>query len=151
MMPDPLQGIELGGICRQIVYLDRAAIVGEPQPDIPVFVVGRVVLNQEDFSGKVALDDAFQVCNVGLSIEHCLKMVEEPCTIQLDRAKGLECVPLPGGRYFRLRTYSRPRAVERRVLPEARFVFVKEGGTFPFGFFLILGYLYLVQRSCAAF
>src|SRR5437016_5469052 len=150
MMPDSFQGIEFRGIGRQIVHLDQSAVVGEPQPNIPIFVIWGVVLNQEHLLGKVGSYDAFQVLDVRFGVEYALEMVEKPRAIQLDGTIDLERVPLPSSRYRGLRTYSRPGAVERRVLPEARFVLEEESPAFAFGFFLIRGYLYLVQRSCSA-
>lgn len=87
---------------------------------------------------------------LGFGIEDVLETVKEACAIQFYGAKNLESVSLAGSRYFWLRTYPRPCAVECGVLPEARFVFVKDGCPFVFGFFLMLGYLYRIQRSCAA-
>ena len=68
-------------------------------------------------------------------------MIKEPSTVQLDRAEYLERISLPRSWDLRLRTYSRPCLMERRVLPEAGFVFEEDSRPFAPGFFLMLGYL----------
>lgn len=96
-------------------------------------------MNQVDLSRKVAAQDAFQILDVGIGIEDLLKMVKEPGTVDLDRAKDLEGVSLAGGRDLRLRAYPGPGLIEGGVLPEAGFVFEEERRPFVFGFFLRVG------------
>jgi hypothetical protein len=60
---------------------------GKPIPDLPVLVIGGVVLDQKDFAGKVGSDEPLQVADIGRSIEDFLKMVKETGCIELDRAK----------------------------------------------------------------
>lgn len=149
MMPDSFQRIELGRVFGQVEDLDESTVFGKPHPHVAVFVVRCVVLNQEYFPGIVASQDLLQIPDVCHSTENCLKVIKESRTIQLDGTKNLQRVSLPRRGDFWLRTTARPSAVEGGILPEARFVLVEECSPFALGFFLIFGYLYRAQRSCA--
>jgi hypothetical protein len=59
----------------------------KPIPNLPVFVIGGVVLDEIDFAGKVASNQPLQVDDIGRSIEDLLEMVKETGRIELDRAK----------------------------------------------------------------
>jgi hypothetical protein len=67
-MPDSFQGVEFGGVSWQVVDLDIFAMMGKPVPDVPVFVVGSIVLDEVDFAGKIAANESLQVEDVGLCI-----------------------------------------------------------------------------------
>jgi hypothetical protein len=69
------------------VNLDVSAMSREPIPNLPVLVIGGVVLDEIDFAGKVASNQPLQVDDIGRSIEDLLKMVKETGPIELDRAK----------------------------------------------------------------
>jgi hypothetical protein len=69
------------------VNLDVSAMSREPIPNLPVLVIGGVVLDEIDFAGKVASNQPLQVDDIGRSIEDLLKMVKETGRIELDRAK----------------------------------------------------------------
>jgi len=150
VMPYSLQGIEFGRIRGKIVNLDVFSVVGKPCPYAPVFVIRGIVLNQIYFLRKITSHDSFEIRTICFGIEDFLKMVEKTCTIQLDRTKNLERVSLPRSWYFHLTTYPRPRAIEGGVLPEARFVLEDDGRSLASCFFLMLGYLYRIQRDCTA-
>lgn len=59
----------------------------KPIPNLPVLVIGGVVLDEIDFARKVASNQPLQVDDIGRSIEDLLKMVKETGRIELDRAK----------------------------------------------------------------
>ena len=59
----------------------------KPIPNLPVLVIGGVVLDEIDFAGKVASNQPLQVDDIGRSIEDLLKMVKETGRLELDRAK----------------------------------------------------------------
>jgi hypothetical protein len=59
----------------------------KPIPNLPVLVIGGVVLDEIDSAGKVASNQPLQVDDIGRSIEDLLKMVKETGRIELDRAK----------------------------------------------------------------
>ena len=67
--------------------LDVSAMSRKPIPNLPVLVIGGVVLDEIDFAGKVASNQPLQVDYIGRSIEDLLKMVKETGPIELDRAK----------------------------------------------------------------
>ncbi len=67
--------------------LDVSAMSRKPIPNLPVLVIGGVVLDEIDFAGKVASNQPLQVDDIGRSIEDLLKMVKETGPIELDRAK----------------------------------------------------------------
>ena len=67
--------------------LDGSAMSRKPIPNLPVLVIGGVVLDEIDFAGKVASNQPLQVDDIGRSIEDLLKMVKETGRIELDRAK----------------------------------------------------------------
>jgi hypothetical protein len=69
------------------VNLDFLAMSRKPIPNLPVLVIGGVVLDEIDFAGKVASNQPLQVDDIGRSIEDLLKMVKETGPIELDRAK----------------------------------------------------------------
>lgn len=67
--------------------LDVSAMSRKPIPNLPVLVIGGVVLDEIDFAGKVASNQPLQIDDIGRSIEDLLKMVKETGSIELDRAK----------------------------------------------------------------
>lgn len=67
--------------------LDVSAMSRKPIPNLPVLVIGGVVLDEIDFAGKVASNQPLQVDDISRSIEDLLKMVKETGRIELDRAK----------------------------------------------------------------
>lgn len=67
--------------------LDVSAMSRKPIPNLPVLVIGGVVLDEINFAGKVASNQPLQVDDIGRSIEDLLKMVKETGHIELDRAK----------------------------------------------------------------
>lgn len=67
--------------------LDVSAMSRKPIPNLPVLVIGGVVLDEINFAGKVASNQPLQVDDIGRSIEDLLKMVKETGSIELDRAK----------------------------------------------------------------
>jgi len=69
------------------VNLDVLAMSRKPIPNLPILVVGGIVLNQKDFARKVASNQPLQVDDIGGSIEDFLKMVKETGPIEFDRAK----------------------------------------------------------------
>ena len=139
MAPDSLQRVELWRVGREIVHLDVSAVIREPGPDLPVFVVGGVVLNEMYSARNVMAKDSFQVLDVGLGVEHLLELVEEPGGVQLDGAENFEGVALAGRGDFRLRPYPGPGLIEGGVLAEGGLVPKEESRPLGFGFFLTLG------------
>lgn len=87
-MPHSFQSVEFRRVRGEIVNLYIPAMGREPMPDLAIFVVGSVVLDQEDFLRKVTSDHPLQVSHIGGSIEDFLKVVKEPACVEFDRSKG---------------------------------------------------------------
>jgi hypothetical protein len=135
MVPDSLQRVELRRVGREIVDLDISAVIRKPGPDIPVFVVGGVVLNERDSARNVMAQDSFQVLDVGLGVEHLLELGEEPGGVQLDGAEDFEGIALAGRGDFRLRPYPGPGLIEGGVLAEGGLVPKEDSRSLAGGFF----------------
>jgi hypothetical protein len=80
-MPYPFQCIELWRVSWKVEDLYIFAMSRKPCPNILVFVVGCVVLNQIYFLRTIASDYSFEINNVRFGIEDLLEMVKEPCAI----------------------------------------------------------------------
>jgi hypothetical protein len=75
VVPNSLQPIEFWGIGRQVVNLDVFAMSREPRPDVPILVVGGVVLDKVDSAGKIMAKHSLQVFNISSGVEDLLKVV----------------------------------------------------------------------------
>lgn len=119
--------------------LDVFAVIREPCPDLTVFVIGGVVLDEMDAAGNILAQNSFQIRDVGYGVEHLLELVEEPGGVQLDHAEDFEGVALARRGNFRLSADPGPGLVEGGILAEGRLVPKEESGPFAFGFFLMSG------------
>lgn len=81
MMPNSLQGVEIGRIGREIEDFDLWTMIAEPIPHGPVFVIRSVVLNEINFLREVTAQDFLEIMDIGLSVEDFLKMVKESSAI----------------------------------------------------------------------
>lgn len=140
VVPNSLQGVEFGGISREVEDFDVPAMARKPVPNTSVFVVRGVVLNQINFLREKSAKNFFEEFDVSVGIENRLEMVKESGAIQFDNAEGFEGVPLPRGGDFGLGAYTRPRLVKSGVLSEAGLVFEEDRRPFAVGFFLMSGY-----------
>ncbi len=116
----------------------------KPTPDIPILVVGGVILDQMDlvFSGFSARGcHLFQEAQICLSIKDGFATVNELSLLEIDGAEDLDAFPGAGDRNQRLEADTGPGLVKSRVLTEAGFVFKEDVGPFVPRFFLMLGYL----------
>lgn len=114
----------------------------KPAPDLLIFVVGSVVLDQMNLvlSGFTARGcHLFQEAQIRLSIEDRFTTVEECRFLQIDSTEDLDAFPGACHRNQRLEADTGPRLMERRVLPETGFVFKEDVGSFGTRFFLMLG------------
>lgn len=102
VVPNSLQGVELGGISREVEDFDVPAMARKPVPNTFVFVVRGVVLNQINFLREKAAKNFFEESDVSIGIENRLEMVKESGAIEFDNAEGFEGVPLPRGGDFGL-------------------------------------------------
>lgn len=121
----------------------------EPGPDRPVLVVRRVVLDEKRARPSELPGDVLQEGAVGVRVEGRLAPIQEPGRVDFYGAQDLDAPALAGYRDVRLTADPRPRRMEGRVLPETGFVGEEERSPFPVGFFLMLGYVRRLHRSCA--
>jgi hypothetical protein len=80
-MPYSLQCIEFRRVGREIIDLYIFVMSRKPCPNIFVFVIGCIVLDQVYFLRAIASDYPFEIDNVRFGIEDLLKVIKEPCTI----------------------------------------------------------------------
>lgn len=111
----------------------------EPCPDLPVFVVGSVVLNQNGSPATVASGQLVEEAKVGCGIEDCLLAVVKSRAPQLDRAENLNGLARTGDGNLRGTAHATPSRVQRRVLPEAGLVGEDQRPVKRLGFFLRAG------------
>ena len=121
------------------MHLQPMPIRFEPCPDLPVFVVGSIVLNEDGSAAAVASGQLVEEAQIGRGIEDGLLAVVEPRAPQLDRAKNLYGLARPGDGNLWGTTHATPGRVQRRVLPEAGFVGEDQRPVTRLGFFLRAG------------
>ena len=129
------------------MHFQPVAIQFEPSPDILIFVVGSVVLNQDRTLTPVSPRKLFHESQICAGVEYTVALVVEGRLVQFDRAKDLHALSLAGDGYLRRMPYATPRCVQCGILPEAGFVGEDQCPVFPEGFFLRFGYVRRRQRS----
>src|ERR1700692_653929 len=122
----------------------------EPGPDLAVFMVGGVVLNQNRPLAAIPPGQLFEEAEVGGGIENRVLAIVEPRAPEFDGAENLHVLALSGDRNFRWATHSAPGSVQRRILPEAGLVGENQHPVSLLVFFLRAGWGGRCQRSCAA-
>ena len=111
----------------------------EPCPDLLVFVIRSIVLNQYGSAAAVASGQLVEEAQIGRGMEDGLLTVVEPRAPQLDRPKNLYGLARPGDGNLWGTTRATPGRVQRRVLPEAGFVGEDQRPVTRLGFFLRAG------------
>ena len=104
------------------MHFQPFAVGLEPLPDVSVFVVGSVVLNQDCSLVVVSASQLFEEAKIGAGIEDRVLTIVEACTPEFDGPKNLYALALPGYRHFRWATHATPGCVQRRILPKAGLV-----------------------------
>src|SRR5258706_11097751 len=99
-----------------------AAIGIEPSPYVAVFVVCRVILNEQGSLPSIAASQLFQESEVSGGVKDGLLPVMEASLPQFNRSKNLHGVALPGHGNFWGTTDSAPGGVQGRILAKAGFV-----------------------------
>src|SRR5579884_46738 len=94
----------------------------EPRPDLSVLMVGGVVLNQDRSLPAIPPGQLFEKAKVGGGIEDTVLAIIEPRAPKFDGAENLHVLAFSRHGDFRWVPYAAPGGVERRVLPETRFV-----------------------------
>jgi len=111
----------------------------EPRPDLGIFVVGGVVLNQNCSLAAVSPSELFEEAEVRGGIEGGVLPVVESHAPKFDGAENLHVLAFSRHRDFRWAPDAAPGAVDRRVLPETGFVGEDERPVSRSSFFLRVG------------
>src|SRR5580658_7369060 len=111
----------------------------EPTPDLAVFVVRGVVLNQYGALPPVSPGQLFEEAEISRRIEHRILTIVESGAPQFDGAENLHVLTLSGHRNFRWATSPAPGSVKRRIESEAGFVGEDQRPVSRSGFFLRAG------------
>ena len=119
--------------------LPAVAIGIEPSPYVAVFVVCRVVLNEDGSLPSIAASQLFQESEVRGSVEDGLLPVMEASLPQFNGPQNLHALALPGHRNFRRTANSAPGGVQGRILAKAGFVGEDQRPVLSLRFFLRLG------------
>ena len=101
MLPQPFGGIELRGIGRQRFDFQPGAVLVEPRPDVLIFMVGGVILNQNGTLPAITRGDLpLQEIQIGLGIKHLVSLIKKAAALQFNSAQNLHAFPLPGNRHL---------------------------------------------------
>lgn len=120
----------------------------KPSPDVLVFMVRGIILNEDRLSWEISGSQLlFQIRSISLCVEDRSALVEKSGRKDVDRSKNFEGLSLACHRDKRLGSTSRPSPMEGGVLTETGFVLVNQTGFLPLGFFLISGYVSRIQPA----
>jgi hypothetical protein len=122
MLPEPFGGIQFRGVGRQLVHLQPMPVGLEPSPDLRVFVIGSIILNQNRPLAAIAPGELFEEAQISGGIEDRLLTIVEPCAPEFDGAKYFYILALASDRNFHRATHPTPGGVQRGILPEAGFI-----------------------------
>ena len=110
-------------------------VAPQPRAYLGSPVIGRVVVDQEDFLATVPLCQSVQKGRVASPLKDVTPAVGEAWPVQVDRPKDLLRVPLARRRNRRLVPAARPRLVAARILTETGVIGEAQGGVALRGFF----------------
>jgi len=102
-------------------------------------MVTSIVLDVVDFLRPAASGDLFEKVQIGVCIEDGIAMVQKTCRENIHASEDFHAFTRAAHRHVRLVSTACPRAIERRVLSETRFIRVDQGRPLPPGFFLYVG------------
>ena len=139
VLPQPLGGIELRRVGRQLVYFQPVAVGAEPTPNFRIFVIGGVVLDEDGSLPPVGSRQLLQERQVAGSVEHRVLAVMETRTPEFDGAQNLHVLAFASDRDLGRMAHPAPSGMQGRVLAEAGFVGKDQGPVLRVGFFLICG------------
>lgn len=139
VMPERFDRVELRAVLGQRTQVKAMTVAPQPLSHLGSPVVGRVVVDQEDFLLPVALRQPVEKGRVAATFKDVATPVVEARPVQVEGAKDLLRVPLARRRDQRLVSAACPRLVEARVLTETGFIGEQQGGVVLRGFFLAGG------------
>src|ERR1017187_6549411 len=96
VLPQPLGGVELGRVGRELVDFQPVPVGLEPAPDLGVLMIGGVVLNENGPAAAIMRGQAMQEIQVGARIEDRGLRIVEASTPKFDRAQDLHALTFAG-------------------------------------------------------
>ena len=87
VLPQPFGRIELRRVGRQLMHFEPMAVGLEPCPDLAVFVVRGVVLDQNGPLATISPGQLFEEGEVGSCIEDRVLAIVESCAPEFDGAE----------------------------------------------------------------
>ena len=139
VLPQAFGRIELWRVGRQLMHFEPMAVGLEPCPDLAVFVVRGVVLDQNGPLATISPGQLFEEGEVGGRVEDRVLAIVKSCAPEFDGAENLYTLALSGDRDFGWATYATPGSMQRGVLPETRLVGEDQRPVPRLGFFLSSG------------
>src|SRR5258707_15755448 len=101
------------------MHFQPMAVGFEPRPDIGVFVVGGVVLNQDRSLAAVSPSQLFEEAELRSGIEDCVLAIIEPRAPEFDGTENLHVLSFSGHGYFRWEYHPAPGCLASRDVPDA--------------------------------
>ena len=139
VLPQPLGGIELGRVGRELVDFQPVPVGLEPAPDLGVLMIRGVVLNENSPAAAIMRGQAMKEVQIGGSIENWGLPVVEAGTPELDGAQDLHALAFAGDGDLGRMADPAPGSVQGGVLPETGFVGKNQRPVPGAGFFLRRG------------
>jgi hypothetical protein len=122
VLPEPFGGIEFGRVGRELVDFQPVAVGVEPTPNLGVFMIRGVVLDEDGPGAAIVGGQLVQEVQIGASIEDGGLCIVEARLAQFDGTQDLDALAFAGDGNFRRVTDSAPGGVQGGILAEAGFV-----------------------------
>lgn len=139
MVPKTLGGVEFWRIGRKIVGLPPTVICLEPRGHVLVFVIRRVILDEDNTVGVIAPCDLLEEIEVSFCVKDGVSMIGETRRVEFHAAEYLDALALPSHRHLGLASPASPGAVEGGVLSKTGLVRVDQRCVLRARFFFRLG------------
>ena len=122
MLPESFGGVEFRGVGRQLMHLQPMTVGLEPSPDLRIFMIGGIILNQHRPWTAIAPGELFEEAQISRGIEDRLLTIVEPGSPEFDGSKDFYILALAGDRNFHRTAHTAPGGVQRGILPETGFI-----------------------------
>jgi hypothetical protein len=107
----------------------------EPTPNIGIFMIGGVVLDQDGSLATVAPSELFEKGQIGSRVKDSLAPVVEPRAPEFNGTKNLHAFALSGNGNFRRAPHAAPGGMQRGILAEAGSIGKQQRPVSRLGFF----------------
>src|SRR5438034_3922938 len=108
MLPDTLRGIKFRAVSWELVDFEPMPVGFEPTPDIFIFVIRSVVLNQHCPAASIVTAESLQESSVRGGVEYGVLGIVKAHTPELNRAKDLHVLTLSSNWNFWRTAYPAP-------------------------------------------